>query len=470
MLSPYHESPGFGIQNGIPRDCELSQAHILHRHAERYPESDWFDGGGMESFSDKLNKYIQNHGEVGTGLAFLRDWRYLLGRDVLLPSGAATEMSSGADIWSSYGRMLYRAPASQSGWEPGLNKYPNGTERSKPVFRTTDKQRVRVSAEWWLNGFFGLGSGNDDYELVVIPEGGGLNNTLAAEHSCPGDLKEETEDAARFLQKVTAKALPRLSRHLPDFSLTSPDILAMMNLCPYETAALGRSSFCDLFTEQEWLDYAYHLDMRLYGASGFGSPTGRAQGIGYVLELAARLEGKLPSLGDTSINTTYDTDPARFPIHQPLYMDMTHDKIIIGTLAALGLQYFNYGPKGLPVDVGHAVPRTFHLNRITPFGAHLVSEVWTCPGNADLNVLDKMLYTNPDLSNSNNTTEYIRFVLNGAPVPMTGLVGCEHAVNGFCNVSDFVNAVPILKTEAMYQEACYGNYTPGHQVGNGQPE
>lgn len=35
----------------------------------------------------------------------------------------------------------------------------------------------------------------------------------------------------------------------------------MQLLCSYETVALGISHFCTLFTEEEWLDYAYALDL-----------------------------------------------------------------------------------------------------------------------------------------------------------------------------------------------------------------
>ena len=92
----------------------------------------------------------------------------------------------------------------------------------------------------------------------------------------------------------------------------------MQNLCPYETAALGSSSFCTLFTEQEWRDFAYNVDLKYYAQYSFGSPTGRANGIGYVLELAARLQSKLIHSSDTSINYTYDDNTQQFPLHLSL--------------------------------------------------------------------------------------------------------------------------------------------------------
>ncbi|OOO14040.1 histidine acid phosphatase [Aspergillus oryzae] len=401
-------SPHFDITNGW---ANLSPYKEADGHAERYPESSWFDGEGMETFNRKLKSYSSEHNvSVGIGpLAFLKNWKYLLGRDILLATGTATEAVSGAEIWSKYGRMVYRAPPGMAVWDPELNMYPNGTRRATPTFRSTNKQRVLESAKWWLTGFFGPGHGNTSYNLVVIPEGNGLNNTLAAEHSCPGDLKEGTHASETFVPRMVKDPLARLSKYFPDdFDLTTSDVLAMMNFCPYEYATLGSSSFCDLFSEQEWLDFAYNLDLRLYGTSAFGSPTGRAQGIGYLLELSARLERKLIDSSDTSINTTYDNHSATFPVHQPLYMDMTHDKVIIGTITALGLQYFNYGPKGMPSNVSHAVPRKFQLNKVAPFGARLISEIWTCPEEASIEVLDNTLYANPDLSDTKSTTDFIR--------------------------------------------------------------
>lgn len=42
-----------------------------------------------------------------------------------------------------------------------------------------------------------------------------------------------------------------------DLKLTVSDVSTMQDLCAYETVALGFSSFCGLFTEEEWLGYDY---------------------------------------------------------------------------------------------------------------------------------------------------------------------------------------------------------------------
>jgi hypothetical protein len=106
---------------------------------------------------------------------------------------------------------------------------------------------------------------------------------------------------------------------------------------------------------------------------------------------------------------------------------------------------------------------------MTPFGARFFSEIWTCPRDTSFEELDPILYENPSLESAPHTTDYIRFLLNNAPLPLDGLVGCEKAENGFCPVEKFLRAVPTLKKKAMYQEACFGNYTTGSQVGDGAP-
>ena len=245
----------------------------------------------------------------------------------------------------------------------------------------------------------------------------------------------------------------------------------MQNLCPYETAALGSSSFCTLFTEQEWRDFAYNVDLKYYAQYSFGSPTGRANGIGYVLELAARLQSKLIHSSDTSINYTYDDNTQQFPLHQPFYMDMSNEHVIISVLTALSLDYFKQGPHGLPGSVNHTFPHTFQLENMTPFGSRLVSEIWSCPSNLSFDSLTPALYTNPDLSSSSETKDYIRFALNNAPLPLKGMPGCDKdSKNGFCPVDTFLQAVPSLKEAAMYQYACFGNYSTDAEVDNGQPK
>lgn len=299
---------------------------------------------------------------------------------------------------------------------------------------------------------------------------GTLLTTLPVQNIRVSLTENRDPNVARFYPTMTKDARERFAAFLPqDFNLTTMDVYAMFSMCPYEYATLGQSSFCSLFTEQEWKDFEYAIDMMFYGNNNFGSPSGRAQGIGYVEEVAARLQSRLIMKSDSSINYTYDDNAKEFPLHQPMYMDMSHETVIVAVLAALGLDYFKYGPYGLPSDAPHAVPRKFVMHKIAPFGARLFTEVWTCPTDVNFNSLRDQMYKNPDLSSNPDTRDYIRFVLNNAPVSVEGLEPCKRSVNGFCDMKKFLDYIPELTQQAMYQKACFGDYNTSTQVPNGQP-
>ncbi|KAJ5753066.1 histidine phosphatase superfamily [Penicillium odoratum] len=464
QLTPY-KSADWGVPKGVPKGerSELSQVHILHRHAQRYPTGMPMDGQVIQKFTEKLNGSIEATGP----LEFLNDWKYVVGLDELMRTGASTEATSGANFWLQYGRLLYRAtPENVVAWNASLNVFPNGTARPKPFFRTTDQSRILESARWWLSGFFGDRGAHgsyDQYDLLVLPEQLLFNNTLASYYSCPGgpgDQSNGDETAKPFVARYLKDARSRLSAYLPpDFDLTTMDVLAMQTICVYEETSLAGSKFCSLFTEQEWKDFAYSLDIQYYGNYGFSSPVGRAQGIGYVMELAARLEEKLIPSSDTSLNSTYDNNVETFPLGQPFYMDMSHDNIIVSVMAALNLEYFKYSSEtGLPGNVDHAPDHTFKVSDATPFGARFMTEMWTCPNDVTFDSLDPVLYSNPVLESTKDTTKYIRFLLNDSPLPLTGVIGCEDSTNGFCALDKFLSGIPELKKRANYREACFGYY------------
>lgn len=151
-LTPYHEVSSFGASGGIPQGCRLSQAHVLHRHTERYPTSYFLEGGQAEVLADKIATYQSAHPDTtfATGpLAFLNEWQYIFaggGTNTLLPSGTTTAHAAGAAFWSQYGRLLYDVGTEDPFWREGLNV------SAKLVFRTTSEERIVESAKWWLSG------------------------------------------------------------------------------------------------------------------------------------------------------------------------------------------------------------------------------------------------------------------------------------------------------------------------------
>jgi hypothetical protein len=166
-----------------------------------------------------------------------------------------SDLTVGSDFWNTRGRLLYNATVGK----PYYNaSFVNGTERPKPVLRTTSQPRILDSALAWANGgckldiqlnlgFFGPVNTSSLYDLVVIEEGGTENDTLASYDGCINDNTADigyTGDAAVFTYIANGfldEATDRLNNYLDNgaYSLTQNDTYAMMNLCPFEYAAYG---------------------------------------------------------------------------------------------------------------------------------------------------------------------------------------------------------------------------------------
>jgi len=66
--------------------------------------------------------------------------------------------------------------------------------------------------------------------------------------------------------------IPKIAERFNDmgsYTFTEKDVIAMASICPFQVNAMGYSPFCDIFTEQEWMDLNYALDLATYYASGY---------------------------------------------------------------------------------------------------------------------------------------------------------------------------------------------------------
>lgn len=194
------------------------------------------------------------------------------------------------------------------------------------------------------------------YHQVIAIEDTGFFSSLEPSHSCPNAYNPAIanlglEAALTWATVYLNKTIPRLQKHLDGVTLDPTSVIAMQQLCAYETVALGFSAFCDLFTEEEWKAYEYALgktshpvvtptsalvnqvsvDLEVWYAFGPGNPTTAAQGLAYVEELAARLT-QTPltesAFNSSGLNRTLDDNDVTFPLNQPIYVDATHDTVI----------------------------------------------------------------------------------------------------------------------------------------------
>ncbi|TFK56975.1 phosphoglycerate mutase-like protein [Heliocybe sulcata] len=425
-LSPWYSVPAgaHGLPYAspqIPSGCSINQAHLLHRHGARYPTS----GSGPANFAAKLHSVATTSGFKASGpLAFLATWEYRLGAEILTPFGREQMYDLGVGFRVKYGELL-----------KGFTQLP--------VFRTTSEDRMINSALNFAAGFFGAQTFQEDYYQSIIIEEGGYNNTLAPSNACPtnngpvGGIASTYEND--WIAIYLTPALTRLSPYLPGVNLTVSDVYSMQQACAYETVALGFSEFCGLFTQAEWegFEYSNGSDVSFWYNNGPGNPTSAAMGLGWVSELVARLTQTQPTEAFAETNATLNSNPATFPVNQPIYVDATHDTVISAILTTMNMTSFlRTGP--LPTD---HIPydNSYIVSQISPFGSNLVGQVLSCPAS--------------------NVSTHIRWILNDAVLPLTGIQGCPEDPNGLCALSTFISAYKQRIAEVDYNFDCYANYT-----------
>jgi Histidine phosphatase superfamily (branch 2) len=341
----------------------------------------------------------------------------------------------------------------------------------KIIARSTTQDRMTKSAEYFLAGFFGLDwTKNATLELII--EEDGFNNSLNGYAACPNDGKAASSTggvaAVKYLRKYLAAATQRFQSQISgNLTWTVTDTFALQTLCPYETVAFGYSAFCDIFTQAEWEGFEYYYDVLFYGDYGFGSPTGRAIGIGYVQELLGRLEKKLPNVAGTNANTTLDSMESTFPLDQQLYFDFSHDTNIVNILTALGIRQFAQYLSPISPPASHP----FVVSHIVPFAARLNIEIIESPGPVPA---DRNLTTDSSSSvRAGEPTSYVHFILNQRTLPLgKSFKECGDRVDGWCELSAFIKVQSLALERSQFQKACFGNYStvPYGNITDGAPD
>ncbi|KAJ7915401.1 histidine phosphatase superfamily [Mycena leptocephala] len=437
-LSPWYSMGrgAFGVHSGpeTPHTCRVTGLHLLHRHGARYPTA-WASYGGPAGLPGRLNAATSKWRASGE-LEFLNEWTYKLGEEVLTPFGRQQLFDLGISMRLKYGFLL-----------------KNFTESNTlPVFRTESQDRMLASAQNFAVGFFGYPF-EGQYQQSITIEAHGFNNTLAPYTTCPNAQDSSKADRGReYLVKWASvylkKALRRLQRQLTGYSLTIEDVYVFQQLCAYETVALGCSKFCELFTKEEWNGFDYSFDLYFWYNSGFGFPLARSQGIGYVQELVARLTHTPILTHNSSTNATLDDNPITFPFGQSLYVDATHEVVILNVLTALNLS--TLAAQGPPPADHIPKHRTFRVSQLAPFATNVQFQFLECtsvPG------------------------PQIRIIVNDGVVPLTGIAGCAAQKDGMCAVDAFVAAQKKIIGATDWAYDCYGNWTirDGWETTTGEP-
>ncbi|KAG4217010.1 hypothetical protein PC116_g34509, partial [Phytophthora cactorum] len=147
-----------------PPGCSVTQVHLLYRHGARYPTS----GAAPAQFADKIANATKKGLQVKDDLAFLADWTYKLGGELLSPFGRSQEFLLGIQHRQLYGHLLN-----------------NFTEAGTiPVFRTESQDRMVKTTENFAAGFFGVPEYLDQVSIEILVEAPGVNNSGAPYYVC----------------------------------------------------------------------------------------------------------------------------------------------------------------------------------------------------------------------------------------------------------------------------------------------
>ncbi|KAJ7486978.1 phosphoglycerate mutase-like protein [Mycena latifolia] len=421
-LSPF-QSGNLGLPKAsskVPAGCALQQVHLLHRHGARYPTS----VSPPATFAGQLHAAASTGKLRASGpLAFLNTWTYKLGAEILTPFGRAQLFELGTGFRVKYGNLL-----------KGFTDLP--------VWRTTSEERMVDSALHFAAGFFGVQEYQNDYHQLIEIEALGFNTTLAPYDQCANANNPISTIGTNFTTKweeiYLADAQKRLAPHLQGFALNATWLFAMQQTCAYETVALGYSAFCDLFTEEEWKGYEYSVDLSFWYNNGPGNPAVAAQGIGWVQELVSRLTQTRITEFASSVNQTIVSSNVTFPLSQPIFVDATHDTVISAIVVAMN--FTSLAATG-PLPATH-IPkdRSYMVNKISPFGSNLVGQILSCPA------------ASPEPT-------HIRWILNDAVVPLTGIAGCKANQDGLCPIGTFIKGMQQRIAEVDFAFGCFGNFS-----------
>ena len=325
-----------------------------------------------------------------------------------------------------------------------------------------------------MAGFFGL-EWTQNATLEPIIEQLGYNNSLAGYYKCNNseDYHSTGGNNASLIWEgiYLADATARFKSMAGGYNWTVADTYNAQTLCPYETVAYGYSEWCDLFTFEEWQGFEYSIDLQFNGNDGFGSPTGRGVGIGFVEEIYARLQGHLYNLppGSTNVNTTLDEMASTFPLNQKLYFDFSHDTNIMSIITAFGLTQF---AQPLP-ETGPPADQQLIVSHLTPFGARFVIELIEAPYPVSpKRPTNSSCPTEEYYDMSGPPTKYVHILLNQRTIPLgVSYSSCGQRDDGWCEVNTYLDVLGGLLSQAQYEYSCFGSYAPPPygSITNGTP-
>ncbi|KAH7340045.1 histidine phosphatase superfamily [Pyrenochaeta sp. MPI-SDFR-AT-0127] len=342
------------ISSDIPVGCTVDLAAFFSRHGSRYP-----DPGAYNEWSD-LHKRLQAAQDLNftdAKLDFLKTWKPVLSHperqiSQLSPTGYKELHDMGA-TWRLRYPDLYEYNTPFTMWS---NWYKSGP-------------RVRDSARLFAQGFLGPNA-TALTTIYALNSSDPLSwmNSLATSDLCKAYADE---GGSPYKDEWDAIYLPPIRSRLNafihgGFNFTQWDVSIIPYLCGFETQITGRRSpFCELFTEDEILQYEYAQDLRYWYGNGLGSDIEKYQMVPVVEMVVQRfIDGP---------NASYKTGNSTF-VPPNIMAAFSNDGQINQIIAALGV--FDTQEQ-LPAN--RTLPnRTFRASRLVPMRGTVAFERLSC--------------------------------------------------------------------------------------------
>ncbi len=348
---------------------------------------------------------------------FLKTYQYHLGADQLTVFGQQELVNSGIKFYKRYQSLA---------------------KDTVPFVRSAGQERVVESAQNWTQGFHKARAvdeaattpDNFQYNIVVIPEGEAFNNTLSHGTCKKFDSITGTEAQRTWASEFTPSVVKRVNSALAGAHLNWEQVIHLMDMCPFETVAnrLGTvSSFCRLFSNEDWLNYDYYQTLGKYYGYTNGNPLGATQGIGFVNELIARMTNT-PVNDHTNTNSSLDESEMTFPIGKTnLFADFSHDNDISEIFAALGLFNMTNPPSVVRRQSAKELGG-YAASWTVPFAARAYFEKMRCEGEKE---------------------EFVRVLVNDRVMP---LQTCGGDRLGRCRLSKFVDSLSFARSGSNWDK------------------
>jgi len=385
----------------VPSGCKVDLVAFFSRHGSRYP-----DNGAYNEWLD-LYKRIQAAGSFNVTdekLEFLKTWKPVLSHPEQQIAQVSTtgykELHEMGSTWRLRYPDLYEYNTPFTMW---ANWYKSGP-------------RVRDSARLFAQGFVGPNA-TDLTTIYALNSSDPASwmNSLATSDLCKA---YDDEGGSPYKDEWDAIYLPPIRSRLNAkiqgaFNFTQWDVSIIPYLCGFETQITGRRSpFCELYTEEEVLQYEYAQDLRYWYGNGLGSDIEKYQMLP-VVDMVARRFKDGPNATYTNGNTTF--------IPPKIMAAFSNDGQINQIVAALGV--FDDEPQ-LPGNM--SLPdRKFR--GLVPMRGTVAFERLSCSDTSSN-------FTYGYAQSSTGSNAYMRIRLNEVVYPV---VGCTSGPGSSCPLSQY---------------------------------